>query len=300
MKAAPNTVAVVGLGNMGSILASNLAEGNAVVVHDDRGPACASRAPRTSGPWANLARRATVVVLSLPDGAASDVVAREILAVPERSHAGRRHVHHRGARRGIAVLLAGDGVAYLDAPVSGGVAGAGEDAGGDVRRERRRLPARNSRARRPHRSPLPRRPARPGPGDEAGQQLPLATSLLATSEAIAFGLAEGLGWEPCSTPAQRRAAAAAATSDKFPDHVVTRRYASGFANSLMAKDVQLYLRAVEERGTPAAVGAITASVWTPAHRRARRRLHTHPSFRRRDMISTEECRMAGCSTSTGT
>ena len=30
----------------------------------------------------------------------------------------------------------------------------------------------------------------------------------------------------------------------------------------MAKDVQLYLRAVEERGTPAAVGAITASVWT--------------------------------------
>ena len=93
------------------------------------------------------------------------------------------------------------------------------------------------------------RPARPGPGDEAGQQLPLATSLLATSEAIAFGLAEGLGWEPCSTcstPSGR----SAATSDKFPDHVVTRRYASGFANSLMAKDVQLYLRAVEERGTP--------------------------------------------------
>ena len=43
--------------------------------------------------------------------------------------------------------------------------------------------------------------------------------------------------------------------------MLTGRYASGFTNSLMAKDVQLYLRAVEERGRPSSIGAVTASVW---------------------------------------
>ena len=91
-----------------------------------------------------LARRATVVVLSLPDGAASDVVAARSSRCPNAVPRWSSTRPPSGcAARGIAVLLAGDGVAYLDAPVSGGVAGAGEDAGGDVRRERRRLPARN-------------------------------------------------------------------------------------------------------------------------------------------------------------
>ena len=41
----------------------------------------------------------------------------------------------------------------------------------------------------------------------------------------------------------------AATMDKFPEHVLTERYASGFANSLMAKDLRLYLAAVAESGS---------------------------------------------------
>ena len=53
----------------------------------------------------------------------------------------------------------------------------------------------------------------------------------------------------------------AATSDKFPDHVLTGRYASGFTNSLMAKDVDLYLRAVEDGGGAAAIAAVTVAVW---------------------------------------
>jgi 3-hydroxyisobutyrate dehydrogenase-like beta-hydroxyacid dehydrogenase len=53
----------------------------------------------------------------------------------------------------------------------------------------------------------------------------------------------------------------AATSDKFPNHVLTGRYAAGFTNSLMAKDVQLYLRAVAERGGPSSIGEVTASLW---------------------------------------
>jgi 3-hydroxyisobutyrate dehydrogenase len=53
----------------------------------------------------------------------------------------------------------------------------------------------------------------------------------------------------------------AATRDKFPDHVLTGRYAAGFSNRLMAKDVRLYLHAVEAEGGPAVLGPVTAALW---------------------------------------
>jgi 3-hydroxyisobutyrate dehydrogenase len=43
--------------------------------------------------------------------------------------------------------------------------------------------------------------------------------------------------------------------------VLTGRYASGFTNSLMAKDVKLYLRAVAGHDGPARIGAVTAELW---------------------------------------
>lgn len=52
----------------------------------------------------------------------------------------------------------------------------------------------------------------------------------------------------------------AATQDKFPQHVLTESYASGFSNVLMAKDVDLYLQAVEDEGGPASIGRVTASL----------------------------------------
>ena len=50
----------------------------------------------------------------------------------------------------------------------------------------------------------------------------------------------------------------AATGDKFPNHVLTGRYASGFTNSLMAKDVQLYLDAVRVGRGALALGGVRA------------------------------------------
>ena len=88
-----------------------------------------------------------------------------------------------------------------------------------------------------------------------------ATTLAATSEAIAFGLGEGLEMATMLEVLNGASGRSAATSDKFPNEVLTGRYAAGFTNSLMTKDVQLYLRAVEERGRPASIGAVVASVW---------------------------------------
>ncbi|MFF3655114.1 NAD-binding protein [Streptomyces olivochromogenes] len=53
----------------------------------------------------------------------------------------------------------------------------------------------------------------------------------------------------------------AATNEKFPNHVLTGRYAAGFTNTLMTKDVQLYLRAVEEEDRSAPIGAAAGALW---------------------------------------
>ena len=108
-----------------------------------------------------------------------------------------------------------------------------------------------------------------------------ATTLAATSEAIAFGLSVGLDMATMLEVLDASSGRSGATSDKFPNHVLTGRYAAGFANSLMAKDVRLYLGAVEAQGGPAVLG--------PRHRRcvgavrggrAGRRLHPHLPVRR--------------------
>ena len=45
------------------------------------------------------------------------------------------------------------------------------------------------------------------------------------------------------------------------NHVATGRYASGFANTLMTKDVRLYLDAAHAQGTPATIGEVTGNLW---------------------------------------
>jgi 3-hydroxyisobutyrate dehydrogenase-like beta-hydroxyacid dehydrogenase len=259
-------VGFVGLGNMGSALAANLAgAGFAVVGHDaagaDRAPAGVEHVPSV----ADVAQAADVVVCSLPDGAASETVAGELLAASERvtTHVVDTSTVGVQAARHLHELLADGGVVYVDAPVSGGVAGArartlavmyaaSDDACAHVEPVLAGLSDRRHRV-----------------GDRPGlaQAMKLAnnflsaTALVATSEAVAFGVAEGLDMATMLEVLNGSSGRSAASGDKFPNHVLTGRYASGFTNSLMTKDVQLYLRAVADRHAPSTVGEVTAAVW---------------------------------------
>ncbi|WP_433252683.1 NAD(P)-dependent oxidoreductase [Actinomadura nitritigenes] len=259
-------VGFVGLGNMGAALAANLVgSGLTVVAHDAAGPQRCPDGAVHVGDAAQVAGKTDVVVFSLPDGTASEQVAREIAGAP-----GRRAAHvvdtstiGVSAARAVAELLAGSGVGYVDAPVSGGVAGARARtlavmySGTDDACERVE----------PVLAGLSDRRHRVGDRPGLAQALKLAnnflsaTALAATSEAVAFGVAAGLDMGTMLTVLNAASGRSAATSDKFPEHVLTGRYASGFTNSLMSKDVRLYLRSVEEQGGPSAVGAVTASVW---------------------------------------
>ncbi|MEU1164164.1 NAD(P)-dependent oxidoreductase [Streptomyces sp. NPDC005921] len=259
-------VGFVGLGNMGSVLAGNLVgAGRTVVTHDalgaGRSPEGAVHVPEV----AEVARRVGVLVLSLPDGAASEQVAREILAAPGRlvRYVVDTSTVGPAAARTIAGLLAEGGIGYVDAPVSGGVAGARARAltvmyagDGDACSAVEGVLAGLSDRRR-------RVGDRPGMAQalKLANNFLSATALAATSEAVAFGLAAGLDMATMLDVLNESSGRSAATEDKFPAHVLTGRYAAGFANSLMEKDVRLYLRAVAEQGGPAAIGEAAGIVW---------------------------------------
>jgi 3-hydroxyisobutyrate dehydrogenase-like beta-hydroxyacid dehydrogenase len=84
-----------------------------------------------------------------------------------------------------------------------------------------------------------------------------ATALAATSEAVAFVTSVGVDMVTMLEVLNASSGRSAASEDKFANHVVTGTFSSGFANTLMAKDVQLYVEAAGAQ----AVGAVTADIW---------------------------------------
>ena len=256
----------VGLGNMGSVLAANLVgTGHDLVTHDIAGSGRNPDGAEFVDAVTQLARRADIVVLSLPDGAVSEEVAREIAGAPERRVTSVVDTSTIGvaAARAIDGLLTEAGLGYVDAPVSGGVAGARARtlsvmyAGPDA----------TCRAVEPVLAGLSDRRRRVGDRAGMAQALKLAnnflsaTALAATSEAIAFGLSVGLDMATMVEVIDGSSGQSAATRDKFPNHVLTGRYDAGFANSLMSKDLKLYLGAAEGQGVASVLGRVTESVW---------------------------------------
>lgn len=261
------TVGFIGLGHMGGALAANLVAtaGIRVVAYDAAGPDRLPPGATGAADAAEVARAADVVVLSLPDGRASEQVARSVATAPDTSvtHVVDTSTIGPQAACSVEALLAEAGIAYVDAPVSGGVAGA--------RARTLYVMYAGSDAACAHVAPvlagLSDRRRRVGDRPGLAQALKLAnnflaaTALAATSEAVAFGVSAGLDMGTMLDVLNESSGRNGATAEKFPDHVLTERYAAGFANSLMAKDVRLYLRTLADLDGPGAVGAVVGSLW---------------------------------------
>lgn len=259
-------VGCIGLGNMGHALATNLvAAGHQVVAHDAAGEDRNVPGAAWAADAAAVARAADVVVLSLPDGRVSELVARALVAAGDRRVRAVVDTSTIGPAAAAAVqaLLGEVGVAYVDAPVSGGVAGARARTlavmyAGDDAAVATVLPVLEGLSDR-----LRRVGDRPGLAQavKLANNFLSATALAATSEAVAFGVSVGVDMAVMLDVLSASSGANTATTDKFPNHVVTGTYSSGFSNSLMAKDVALYLEAVGTQGTPSAVGELVAGTW---------------------------------------
>ena len=193
---------------MGSALAANLvAAGHPVVAHDAAGPERNVDGATFVADVASVAQQADVVVFSLPDGNVSELVARQLAGADPRrvTHVIDTSTIGLHAAHVVEALFADAGIGYVDAPVSGGVAGARARtlavmySGSDEACDRVS----------PVLAGLSDRTRRVGDRPGLAQAVKLAnnflsaTALAATSEAVAFGVAAGVGHGGHARRAQR-------------------------------------------------------------------------------------------------
>lgn len=257
----------VGLGNMGAPMAANLAgAGWPLVVFDaagtsDRAPAVATSAESL----ADVASRAPTVVLSLPDGLVVGAVAEAIVTAPSRvttrvidtSTIGIAHA------RAIHEKLAAAGIEYVDAPVSGGVAGAKAGTVSIMVSG----PVASFEELRPMLEAFTGNVFHVGVEPGQGQAMKLlnnflsGTAMAATSEAIAFGASQGLDLATMLDVVNVSTGRNTATSDKFVNRILTGTYDAGFSCPQMNKDLSLYREGLAQAGDADPVSGAIADIW---------------------------------------
>ena len=87
------------------------------------------------------------------------------------------------------------------------------------------------------------------------------TAMLATSEAYAFGINQGLDPEQMFKVLNVSTGVNSATLDKFPKQVASQEYAAGFSNTMMSKDVTLFRESVKKAKTLTTLGEMVQDFW---------------------------------------
>lgn len=261
------TVGFIGLGKMGGPMAANVAARFPGLVCFDaadteaRMPASAVAATSI----ADLARQCRTVLISVPDGAATLDVAEQIVAADGLTVDTVIDLSTIGPKAAIeaAARLEPAGITYCDGPVSGGAAGARDATislmfGGpaDVLDSHRELL-----------ESFTGNVFHVGERAGLGQAMKLAnnylsaTALAATSEAMAFGVAQGLEMATMVDVINVSTGRNSATVDKFPNRILTGTYDAGFSTAHMTKDVGLFVAESVEAGTANTVSTAVGDTW---------------------------------------
>ena len=262
-------IGFIGLGNIGGPIATRLAQAGTELVVFDLDPArvepLLAAGARAADSVADVAGRAETVLTSLPDPAALEAVAlgADGLIAGDRV---RRLVDLStvgpAVSRKVAAGLAEHSIALVDAPVSGGAAGAEKGA--------LAVMVAGAAAEREAVEPLLAHLGRPiAVGEEPGlgqvtkllNNYLAATALAATSEAFVYGVKSGLDPEVMVDVVNAASGRNSATQDKFPRSILPGTFDYGFATGLMAKDVGLFLADAEGQGVPLWVGSAVREVW---------------------------------------
>ena len=245
------TVGVVGLGNMGGRIARRLVDGGEDVVGFDLDAARAADAgARPAGSLPEVASAADVVLLSLPDSPAIEAVVdaleghlrdgQVVVDLSTAAPASTVAIHGR---------LAARGVAYVDAGISGGAAGAEAGtltimAGGEAEALDAVRPVLAHFAATVHHM------GASGSGHVAKliNNFLNAVSLAATAEAMIAGRKAGLDLRQLLEVINASSGVNFATLNRFPRIVEGDYLEGGLTSDLMAKDVMLYLDLARELG----------------------------------------------------
>lgn len=258
-------VGFLGLGRMGGPMAENLlAHTGQLLVHDVSAQAVATlveKGAEAAGSAAALGERCDVVFTSLPTPA---IVREAVLG--EEGVASRRapriicDLSTSGPQLAdeLADALTGKAMC-LDAPVSGGIAGAKAGTisimvGG---------PAAAFEEVRPMLEAMGK-PTHMGETPGAGQTMKLVNNLLGavaigvTAEGMAFGIKQGLDPARMIDVLNQSTGINSATRDKWPKSVLPRTFDFGFAAALSLKDTRLLLDEAKAAEVPLPLGQIVA------------------------------------------
>jgi len=261
---ADDGIGYIGLGNMGAAMVVNML-GAGLSVHGFDSAGTGERAPESviaADSIADIARTCAIVFACVPDGAASLDVANAIVAAEDRQVRAMINLSTTGieAAETIASAFDGSGIEFIDAPVSGGRTGAVRGtitvmwSGSQELLEQLK----------PVLETFSKSQFFVGPRPGQGQALKLlnnflsAVAMTATSEAMIFGVANGLDMKTMLDAVNVSTGQNTATSDKFPNRIVTGTFDSGFRMALMEKDVALYLKEVRSARTPDRLSGIVA------------------------------------------
>ncbi|MBT4905821.1 MAG: NAD(P)-dependent oxidoreductase [Rhodospirillaceae bacterium] len=259
----------IGLGNMGGPMCTNLcAAGIVPTVFDAAGTA--ARAPDGAAVADSVAAVAQqdTVFLSLPDGRIVASVCDEIINAADRRVSTVVDFSTTGpeAAREIGARLKHAGITFVDAPVSGGKAGA---IAGTVTVIASGPDAAVAALAGPF-DAVGGNTFHVGQNPGQGQAVKLlnnflsATAMAATSEAVQFGLSQGVAMETILDVVNVSTGRNTASADKFPKRVATETFDAGFAMSLMTKDVALYFDEVRKSSTSDKVGTVMTGLWNAA------------------------------------
>jgi 3-hydroxyisobutyrate dehydrogenase-like beta-hydroxyacid dehydrogenase len=245
------TVGIVGLGNMGGRIARRLLDAGADVAGFDLDAArVADAGARAVASLAALAGAADVVLLSLPDSRAIEAVVDDL---GPHLRAGQIVVDLSTAAPASTVALherlAGRDVAYVDAGISGGAAGAEAGtltimAGGEADAVDAVRPVLA------HFSASVHHMGASGSGHVAKllNNFLNAISLAATAEVMVAGRKAGLDLRQLLEVLNTSTGVNFATLNRFPRIVEGDYLEGGLTGNLMAKDLMLYLELVRELG----------------------------------------------------
>jgi 3-hydroxyisobutyrate dehydrogenase len=288
---AAGTVGFIGLGNMGIPMTTRLVGAGyhvrgldtsaealenfeAIGSSDAGGGVTAVTEPGSVGDGAEA------VILMLPD---SDIVERVLLGrlasePADRTAGGGLLVNlapgttvidmsssDPARTRVLAEVVASAGMTLIDAPVSGGVAGARAGTlmimvGG---------PAESFERFKPMLSAIGKRVVHAGDAGaghavKALNNLMSAAHLLASSEALIAGRRFGLDPAVMLEIINGSSGRSASTENKWPNYVLTEKYDAGFSIRLMVKDIKLALGIEHATGVPSAASEAVVATWEAA------------------------------------
>ena len=260
-------IGFVGLGAMGRPMAVNLAKsGQSMVVRDVNPTAndiLAQRGAEVAESVVEVANKSETVLACMPSVAIAELVANEASGGSAIKHFINLGTTGSKFSKTLADMFAANGIAYLDAPISGGPPGAEAATlsimcSGDKGAFETAKPSLDVMC-----AKLVYISDQPG----AAQTMKLVNNimsfcnLVAASEAMSLGAKAGLDPEVMVEVINASSGRNSASQDKIPKAVLPRTFDYGGANYIIEKDLELWRREAEAYEVPGYMGNLVRTLF---------------------------------------